>query len=124
MMSKWKYPAVAIVSLAAFMLAGLVQGLQGSTPPYSFIPLIGIALVLSPPLILMAVKQKGSPRTTLTTCVIMAVVGLVILVAVAVLGGPSTTVPTLLGVVLPCLVAWSLSMLVLRESLRPTTPAH
>jgi hypothetical protein len=78
----------------------------------------------SPPLILMAVKQKGSPRTTLTTCVIMAVVGLVILVAVAVLGGPSTTVPTLLGVVLPCLVAWSLSMLALRESLSPTTPAH
>ena len=120
-MSKWKYPAVLIVSLAVFILSGITQGLQGSTPPESFIPLIGIALLLTPPLILMGIKQKGSPRSTLITCVNLAVVGLAILVSVAVLSEPSTVVPTLLGVVLPCLVAWSLSMVVLRESLRPTT---
>lgn len=122
MMSKWKYPAVLIVSLAVFMLGGVVQAVQGSTPPYSFIPLIGMAVVLLPPLILMGVKQKGSPRRALTTCVIMAAVGLVILVAAAVFGEQSAVVPTLLGIVLPCMVAWSLSMLVLRESLRTTTP--
>jgi hypothetical protein len=114
---KWSAVLALIASLSVFMLAGVIQALQGAAPPHSLLEPSAIAIVLLPPLIVLVTKHTSSQRRVFTMCLVFALVGLGILIVSSFVR--STLALTLLGVALPCIIAWSISMLVLRQAAGP-----